>query len=313
MDWVRAHYERVAVFAASAFLLLSAILILSEAAQFGANFAAQQASPPAKPAAPPAKALELEAAVKKLELPPQWTFSGRSGLFVPEKHFIGANGLPATLQTTQVHPPVPNEWFEQFGLHVEDADILDQDPDSDGFTNLDEWQGHTTPIDKNSHPDYVTKLKLKSFSEEPFRLMFSSWVGDTFAINTIDLKQPTQFLKVGDTIHGTRFKIMKFTEKYEANQYGTNVDLSELALEHEDSHAQLTLVKEKVAMSPESVATFVYTWGERREFQVRKDQEFSLKPQEEIKYKLVDVQPTKAVIVNSQRPNEQIQIGLLAP
>ena len=62
------------------------------------------------------------------------------GFFVPEKHFIGANGLPATLQNTQVHPPVPNEWFEQFGLPIVDADVLDQDPDGDGFTNLDEWQ-----------------------------------------------------------------------------------------------------------------------------------------------------------------------------
>jgi hypothetical protein len=38
-----------------------------------------------------------------------------------------------------------------------------------------------------------------------------------------------------------------------------------------------------------------------------------LKPQEEIKYKLVDVQPTKAVIVNMQKPNERIEIGLLSP
>jgi hypothetical protein len=272
--------------------------------------------PPPKPAKAPANALELEAAAKKLELPPQWTFSGRSGLFVPEKHFIGANGLPATLQTTQVHPPVPNEWFEQFGLRVEDADVLDQDSDGDGFNNLDEWQGHSNPTDKNSHPDYVTKLKLKTFSEEPFRMMFSSSVGDTFAINTIDLKQPTQFVKVGDVIGGTRWKITKFTEKSEKNQYGTDMDVSELDLEHEDTHAKLTLVKEKVAMSPESVASFVYTWptgGTPQQFQVRKDQEFSLKPQEAIKYKLIDVQPAKAVIVNTQRPNDKIEIGLAAP
>ena len=66
-------------------------------------------------------------------------------------------------------------------------------------------------------------------------------------------------------------------------------------------------------MSPESVATLVYTWGGRQEFQVRKDQEFSLKPQEEIRYKLIDVQPSKAVIVNLQKPNERIDIGLLTP
>ena len=313
MDWIRTHYERVAVLAAAAFLLLSSISIFRSAAQFGTTFAAQPSAAP-KNAKPPPKAVELDAAAQKLHQPPQWTFSGRSGLFEPEKHCIGANGLPATLQTAQVHPPVPNEWLEEFGLPIAEGDVLSQDPDGDGFTNLDEWQGHTNPTDKNSHPEHVTKLKLKSFSEEPFRLMFSSSSGETFGINTIDLKQPTQFLKVGDTISGTRFKIVKFNEKHETNPTtGGDVDVSELLLEHGETHTQLTLVKEKVAMSPESVATFVYTWGEAREFQVRKDQEFSLKPQEEIKYKLIDVQPTKAVIVNSQKPNESIEIGLLGP
>ena len=64
---------------------------------------------------------------------------------------------------------------------------------------------------------------------------------------------------------------------------------------------------------PESVATFVYTWGGRREFEVRKDQEFSLKPLEEIKYKLVDVQSNKAVIINTQKPNQPIEVGPAAP
>ncbi len=143
--------------------------------------------------------------------------------------------------------------------------------------------------------------------------MFSSWVGDTFAINTIDLKEPTRFLKIGDTIAGTRFKIVKFAEKYQPNQYGTEVDVSELTLQREETTEQLTLVKEKVAISPESVATFVYSWGGQREFQVRKDQEFALKPLKESKYKLVDVQPSRAVIVNPQKPNDRIEIGLLPP
>ena len=91
------------------------------------------------------------------------------------------------------------------------------------------------------------------------------------------------------------------------------MDVSELLLEHKDTHVQVTLVKEKVATSPQSVATFVYTWDGRREFEVRKDQEFSLKPVEEINYKLVDVQPTKAVIVNTQKPNARIEIGFTPP
>src|SRR4029077_9814288 len=122
--------------------------------------------------------------------------------------------------------------------------------------------------------------------------------------NTIDMKQPTQFVMVDDSIKGTRFKVAKFVEKYQPNKYGTNVDVSELTLEQEETHQQLTLVKEKVAMSPESVATFVYTWGTRQEFQVRKDQDFSLKPLTQIEYKLLDIGPAKAVIVNSRRADE---------
>src|SRR6266480_2411635 len=291
MDWIRTHLDRITLIAAASFLFISAVSIWWSAVQFGNNLAAHQTAPPPKKATPPGKALEVDHAAEQLQHPAQWKSSSRSGLFVPEKHFIGANGLPATLQNTQVHPPVPNDWFEQFALPIENGDVLDQDPDGDGFTNLDEWQGGTDPTDKNSHPDYLTKLHLVSTAEEPFRYMFLSWVGRSFAINAIDQSEPTQFLKMGDVIRGTDFKIVKFTEKHDRNQYGTKVDVSELLLEHRETKAQVTLVKEKVATSPQSVATFVYAWGGRNEFEVRKDQEFSLKPVEEIKYKLVDVQP----------------------
>ncbi len=312
LEWIKAHYDRVALIAAGIFLFISSISIWWNAIQFGNRLVAPPGPPP-KNASPPPVATELDRAAKQLQHPTQWKSSTHSGLFVPEKHFIGANGQPATLKNTQVHPPVPNDWFEKFGLPIQDADVLEQDPDGDGFTNVDEWQGGTDPTNKDSHPDYLTKLHLVSATEEPFPFVFASRTGNTFGLNSINESEPTQFLKIGDVIRGTDFKIGKFTEKHERNQYGTTVDVSELLLEHKDTHAQVTLVKEKVATSPQSVTTFVYTWGGRREFDVRKDQEFSLKPVEEIKYKLVDVQPTKAVIVNTQKPNARIEIGFAPP
>ncbi|PYL03274.1 MAG: hypothetical protein DME32_04385 [Verrucomicrobia bacterium] len=312
MDWLQKNYERVLLIAGVAVLLVSAFCIFQRAIGFQSQFADLQSHPVQRPASPPVKANEVNAALEKLRQPPQWTFGGRSGLFVPEKHFIGADGQPATLQTTEVHPPVPNEWIEQFGLPIADADVLEQDPDGDGFNNFDEWQGHTNPVDAKSHPDYLTKLKLKSFSQEPFRLVFASRIEDTFGINTIDLKQPTQFVTIGDTIAGTHFRVAKFTEKSVKDRYGTDEDASELILENTETHEQLTLVKEKVAISPESVATFVYSWRDRKELVVKKDQEFSLPPQGDIRYKLIDVQPTKAVIASSQKPDAPVEIGLLS-
>src|SRR5438034_2281866 len=108
MDWIKAHYDRAALIAAAIFLFISAIWIWWSTIQFGHRLVALRA-PPQKAASPPAVAVELDRAAKELEHPAQWKASTRSGLFVPERHFIGANGLPATLQNTQVHPPVPND------------------------------------------------------------------------------------------------------------------------------------------------------------------------------------------------------------
>ena len=134
MDWIRANYDRFAVLVAALFLFLCAFFIWRSTSQFPGNFTALQSSPPPKKAGLLPNATALQDAAEGLRQPSQWTIGGRSGLFVPEKHFIGPNGLPATLQNTQIHPPVPNEWLEQFGLPIADSDVLTQDPDGDGFT-----------------------------------------------------------------------------------------------------------------------------------------------------------------------------------
>ena len=100
----------------------------------------------------------------------------------------------------------------------------------------------------------------------------------------------------------------------DTDKYGTTIDVSELTLEQVDTQDQVILVKEKHATSPESVANFLYTWaGSEQAFAVKKDQEFSLKPLPEIRYKLLMVQPDKAVIINTQKPNDKIEIGVVPP
>ncbi len=313
IEWFKANYDRTVLIAAAGFLFISGLAVWWSAIQFNNRLVTPPAVPP-KAAAQPPVAVELGRAAEQLEQPLQWKASTRSGLFVPEKHFIGPDGMPATLENTQVHAPVPNEWFEKYGLPIEDADALEQDPDKDGFATLAEWQGNTDPTKAESHPDYTTKLRLVSVTEEPFRYIFASRTRDKFGINSIDESEPTQFLKVGDVIRGTDFKIMKFTEKKQRNQYGMNMDASELLLEHQQNHVQLRLVKGQVATSPQSVARFVYAWGGRKEFEVRKDQEFPLPTaQGNRTYKLIDVRPDRAVIVDVQNPATQIEIGFARP
>lgn len=312
MNWLRASYERAAVLAAALFLILCSLFVFLRSSGFSAQFDALQNVPPPNNKIPVGSGPEITAAIQKLAQPQQWTTSGRAGLFVPEKHFIGRDGQVATLHDTLLHPPVPNDWLEDFLLPITEADVLTQDADGDGFTNLDEWEAQTSPVEKDSRPPYTFKLKLRSFAEEAFPLIFTSSVEKTFAINNVDPSRPTQFLHVGEMVAGTKYKITNYTEKLETDKYGTSRDVSELTLEQIDTGDLVTLAKGKRAMSPESVANFLYTWnGTEQTFAVRKDQRFSLKPDEQVTYKLLRVQPGKAIIINTQKPDEKIEIGLI--
>ena len=57
-------------------------------------------------------------------------------------------------------------------MPITEADVLTQDADGDGFTNLRRVGGHSNPIDKESHPPYLAKLKLRSFAQEAFPAYF---------------------------------------------------------------------------------------------------------------------------------------------
>src|SRR5205814_7376521 len=109
------NYERVLLIVGIAILLVSGFCIFRRATGLQSQFAEFQSRPPPRPAAPPGKAKGVEGALQKLHQPPQWTFSGRSGLFVPEKHFIGADGQPVTLQTTECTRPCQTNGLNSSG------------------------------------------------------------------------------------------------------------------------------------------------------------------------------------------------------
>ena len=223
MDWLKKNYERALLIVGIAVLLVSAFCIFRRAAGFQSQFAELQSHPAQRPASPPGKAKEAEDALQKCVSRRNGPSAGMPGFFSRKTfHRYGRTARnPANHRSASAGA---ERMDRAIRLPIADADVLEQDPDGDGFNNFEEWQGHTNPTDRNSHPDYLTKLKLKSFSEEPFRLVFASRTEDTFGINTIDLKQPTQFVKIGDTIAGTHFRVAKFREKTAKDRYGTDID-----------------------------------------------------------------------------------------
>ena len=89
----------------------------------------------------------------------------------------------------------------------------------------------------------------------PMRFLFNAYDNDpkkvkvekiNFQINTIDLRQPTVFLMLGDMIPNTTFKLTKFEYKTRPNpSRGRDDDVSELTITNTRSKETVVLVYQK--------------------------------------------------------------------
>jgi hypothetical protein len=224
---------------------------------------------------------------------------------------------PARYRDSLTGREIPDAWFLQHGLPLDEPKVAFQDPDQDGFTNEDEWREHTDPNDKESRPPYHTKLFLAKFESVPFRFVFKTYEFDpknpvaekaSIQIDTIDLRQPSLFLKLGDTIPNTRYKLENFVQKFAPVPVGGQQDVSEVTLVDLVTGEKCRLVLNKLADYPDFYAQFVYELKFPPQIiRVKLSQEFVLKPliDDEHHYKLLDVNIEEARI---QTPTGEVYV-----
>lgn len=320
MDWIKKHYDQFTLAVLSTALLGVSGFIIFKATSFKDSFTDLETAPTRSDKIPPVDTSVIQSAQKQLDQPLTWAHdTKRNGfLFVAHKYLktdSGDLGRPGG-DGPPLNPPVPDIWLLKHDLDLLSTTVLSEDPDKDGFTNQDEFLGadrspangeadSTDPTDAKSFPPFHTKLFVKQYIRVPFRLLFNAYDGDPrapekmeFQINTLDLKQPSQFLKLGDAVANTKFKLEKFEAKSVKNaSTGEDTDVAELTLLNIDSQETVVLVLTKVTDSPDSFALFQYNWpNPPLEFRVKKKQEFVLKPKVTEKYKLVDIKETEALI-----------------
>jgi hypothetical protein len=321
MDWIKKNVHQFVLGLFALLLLALSALLIVRALSVGEAFAAVESTPVRNDKIVPLEMETLQTARAHLEKPPTWNSdpSKQGSLFVSHKFILGPGGTPQRIDVsggTPVHPPVTNEWLIRYDLDILAPNVLEADVDNDGYSNLDEFLGAdrspangdtdaSNPRDPESHPPYFTKLFLKQYIKVPFRLLFNAYDGDpkkpesmSFQINTLDLRQPSMFLNHGDMVTKTKFKIDGFESKSVLNpKTGEQTDVSELTLLNIETNEKIVLVLTKVTDSPDSFAMFQYSWpNPAQTFQVKKGQEFVLRPNIQQKYKLVDIKETEAVI-----------------
>jgi hypothetical protein len=97
-----------------------------------------------------------------------------------------------------VHPPIPNRWFLDHRIDIGFANAPDRDPDHDGFSNREEYEGKTDPGDPKSHPPLIAKLSYASQDVQEWLLMFSSDLGpDQNQFKLLHAAAPGKEFKMG--------------------------------------------------------------------------------------------------------------------
>ena len=325
MDWIKKHTDQFALALLALVLVALSALVFLKTQSFAEGFSAAMTSPPHSKEIQKVDTTVIETAQKKFVSPTSWAPKPEVGsLFASWKLVEKDTGLQRAEQGEVVSSDgrrkIPKDWLLKYDLDILSSSVIDDDPDKDGFTNYDEYIGpdlssadgdkdSTLPKDKNSHAPYYTKLYLKKWIKVPFRLLFNAYDGDpkkdkpetmNFQINTVDLRQPSIFLNLGQLVPKTKFKLLKFEYKTKYNDsIKEDEEASELTLQNTDTQETIVLVYNKVTDSPDSYALFSYLWPDAtkpQEIQVKKLQEFVLKPDVQERYKLVDIKEDGAVI-----------------
>jgi hypothetical protein len=308
MDWIKTNYEKVALLVCAVAAVAGGALLVTQILALPELFAGRDSPKPPDHSVKPPEIARLGDAAATLAKPREWTPSEGS-LFVSRPYVLKDGQLVDPLEGgAPLHPPIPNAWLIKYDLDYADSSIKELDPDNDGFTVLEEYQGGTDPTDKASTPPFHTKLRLQRFIATPFRLIFTGTPddGQTFTINAKDLKSRTQFRQIGEMIEGSPYKITGYTKKSETRDE-IERDVSELAIENTATGQKLVLVANQETNDPTSYAEFLYLL-DNSTFRVKKDDEFSIQPEPDRKYKLIDINEQEAVI-QSVADGEQIKVS----
>ena len=308
MDWIKKHYERALLGAFALVLIAGSGLLSWQALSFPKNFSERNSNkkPDNTIAAPPISS--VDAAVLLASNPRSWS-PHEGSLFVSRPYVLKDDIIVDPLEDgAPLHPPITNAWLVKYNLDYGDPNVANEDPDKDGFTNLEEFRAGTDPTNEKSVPPYPTKLRLTKFDPVPFRLKFGgdSGDGETFIINAKDVKARTQFLKLGDTIEGAPYKVLAY-EKKTSSKNDMEVNVSELTIQNTETGRKILLVYDKEADDPTSYGEFLYLLDSSKH-RWKKDDEFTLAPENSRKYKLIDISAQESQIQDIES-GQKFRIG----
>jgi len=308
MNWITKNYERALLGVFAFALLACAGWLIWQTVSFPETFSDRNSGKKPDNTIKPPDTQAVQSAASLAASPHSWS-PHEGSLFVSRPYVLKDDKIFDPLEGGEpLHPPITNAWLVKYGLDYGNGKVKEEDPDKDRFSNLEEFLAGTDPTNEKSVPPYYTKLRLTKFDPVPFRLKFSgdSGDGETYTINARDVQARTQFLKLGEMIEGAPYKLLSY-EKKSINKNDMEFNVSELTIQNVETGQKIVLVYDKEADDPTSYGEFLNLYDNSK-LRVKKDDEFTIAPEETQKYKLIDISAQEAQIKDLET-GQQFRIG----
>jgi len=278
------------------------------------------------------KAEVLSDRVAAWNSPVAWTEpDNHHRLFNPEDYlfypalFPNQNYLQKDDGTARSNGGVLLSYYKKYGFDITDPNIDRADPDGDGFSNETEFKNEqvgqrlkasdcdgknaTNPMDPQSHPPYLARLRLKEYSKQSFHILFNGYQqlnGEyLFQIFLTDLPSERQpkLKKTGEPLGEEGYIVGKFTlNVVNAKDPNTGIvepmDESTLELTKPDIGLSIILPLRKPIDSPESTADFVMLMPTERDkvMKVPRGKILEVPYIKDTKYLIIDIDDNGAKI-----------------
>lgn len=217
MPDLKAHYERYLLAAAGLATVFAGIMLLLSAGSAKEASQAPSGGGERKPfvAAPEVATLKSDCSAMGSKPSLRESTNGASP-FVSRIYLLNEGRLvDLSGAGNDLFKDIPNAWILENKLAL-DRRLPERDPDSDGFSNLEEFAAKTNPNDAASKPAEWSKLRLTEVKIEQMKIMFT---GRDFkgraVINSIaatseklatEPSGPTKYYAPGETLTVATFK-----------------------------------------------------------------------------------------------------------
>ncbi len=216
-----------------------------------------------------------------------------------------------------LRPPVSNAWLLNNDLDFLNAGVLDQDPDGDGFSNLEEWEGKKAPRSADSHPPYVNKLSMVGRKAQIYRLKFAAQP-DKERFQVIHLatatnpRRQTFLMKVGETSGDKKFRIDSFEKKEVKGKLGNTIDASVLNITYLPDQTKYQLVRGIEEDIPTYFVEldFALKPGIGKDRYVKEGETFTLSKDPDTKYRVIKVEEDSVTITYETSPGQEKTIEI---